>query len=241
MRLRRILVLLAVGGLLGVLPVGMGAGPAEADETCLGVLTVPPRWGLSPTTDEWWDGWSLEQTGTCSEVQSYYKYDWEAVGAGGVGYLNIEAVMEACGTPLLGPGFGRFTTPPPVGALTITGTGTSMCDPSLVMPATTATMDVRVTSKASVGVSRSGRKVTIAAHADRYYTSTGAWGRWNQATGVIQYRTSSTGAWVSLKNAVTANGVYRYTYTTTAKRQYRVLWPNATYIWGVASAASATV
>lgn len=244
MRLRRILAPLGIAGLLGVLLPAVVVAPAQADDTCVDVLHLPPRWGLSPTTDgsAMWgsDDIYMAPTGACSDEQGAFYDRWHATGDGGIGTAYIEMEMESCGAVLSGPGGAAFSTPPPVGRLTFTGTGESECDQSPIA-VSDATMDVRVTSTAAVTASRSGKKVTITAGAKRYYTSTGNWGSWDQAFGVIQYRTSSTAAWQGLKYATTSNGTYRYTYTTSAKRQYRVLWPNVQYVWGSASAASGTV
>lgn len=90
----------------------------------------------------------------------------------------------------------------------------------------------------SVGPSAapSGGKVHLAVRALRYWTSTEANGNWMGASGVIQYRDARSATWRSLKNVSTdSGGRDTYSYTTSARRSYRVLLPNTTLIWGAVS------
>ncbi|MFC7489729.1 MULTISPECIES: hypothetical protein [unclassified Knoellia] len=104
----------------------------------------------------------------------------------------------------------------------------------------TPAVDVRVTSRAGITATRSGGKVTVSTRATRFWTSTAAFGTWGGAVGLIQYRVPGTTPWLGLKNVASdPYGRYSYTYTVSARREYRVLLFNATHVFGGSSTSSA--
>lgn len=98
---------------------------------------------------------------------------------------------------------------------------------------------VKVGSWAGLNTSRSGSKVTLNTRVVRYSTAYQKNIPWAGETGVIQYKPFGGSTWAGLKN-VTANssGNYSYTYTSSAARDYRVVYQEATYIWGATSPTS---
>jgi len=105
----------------------------------------------------------------------------------------------------------------------------------------TPVVDVRVTSRAGITATRLGGKVTVSTRATRFWTSTVTFGPWGGAVGLIQYRVPGTTTWLGLKNVASdAQGRYSYTYTVSARRDYRVLLFNATYVFGGSSTAIST-
>lgn len=222
--------------------VGPSSAQATADQPCTAIASPVPRWGLSPSTDSspTRDGTGHRLVGDCTEDQQYFTLWWQASGAGGVSEAHIVFETEYCGNPLLREAGLRFRTPPPVGMLKFTGTGTSQCDGSDILT-NSPTIDVRAKSWGYVAASRSGGKVHLTVRALRYWTSTQANGNWMGASGVIQYRDAGSSTWRSLKNVSTDSaGRDSYVYTTTARRSYRVLFPNATFIWGSVSEPTST-
>ena len=105
----------------------------------------------------------------------------------------------------------------------------------------TPVTDVRVGSGNYVSAIRHGGRVTVTTRAYRYWTSTHAFGVWAGAFGVIQYRLPGQTTWHPLKNVYSDGyGRYSYTYTTRATREYRAIMLDTPYIWGAASARTAT-
>jgi hypothetical protein len=96
--------------------------------------------------------------------------------------------------------------------------------------------DVRLASYGRVYPTRSGSKVNIKTLAGRYWQSGAKFIGWSSARGQIQYRTPGTTTWHSLKEVYsTSTGTYSYTYSTTAVRDYRVVYYNVSTIWGSTS------
>ncbi len=98
---------------------------------------------------------------------------------------------------------------------------------------------VKVGSWAGLQTKRSGNKITLNSRAVRYATSLDYNIPWAGQGGVIQYRTVGSSIWTNLKLFTTNSaGATSYSYTTTAKRDYRVLYNEAAYIWGATSPTS---
>lgn len=98
---------------------------------------------------------------------------------------------------------------------------------------------VKVGSWAGVQTTRSGNKVTIKPRSVRYATSLDRNIPWAGQSGMIQYRAAGASSWTDLKSVVNnASGTTSYTYTTSATRDYRVVYNEATYIWGATSPTS---
>lgn len=98
---------------------------------------------------------------------------------------------------------------------------------------------VKVGSWAGLQTKRSGNKVTLTSRSVRYATSLDYNIPWAGQGGVIQYRSVGSSIWTNLKLFTTNSaGATSYTYTTSAKRDYRVLYNEAPYIWGATSPTS---
>lgn len=101
------------------------------------------------------------------------------------------------------------------------------------------TTTVKVVSYAGLHTTRAGGRTTINTRVIRYATSLDETIPYAGETGLIQYRPVGGSTWLGLKNA-TANskGLYSYTYTTSQKREYRVVFNEATYVWSSVSPTS---
>ena len=98
---------------------------------------------------------------------------------------------------------------------------------------------VKVGSWAGLQTKRSGNTITIDSRAVRYATSLDYTIPWAGQGATIQYRTIGSSIWTNLKLATTnPKGAITYNYTTTAKRDYRVRYNEAAYIWGATSPTS---
>lgn len=98
---------------------------------------------------------------------------------------------------------------------------------------------VKVGSWAGLKTSRSGNKVTVTPRAVRYATSLDRSIPWSGQKSTIQYRAVGGSNWTNLKSLLNnASGTASYTYTTSATREYRAVYNEATYIWGAVSPTS---
>lgn len=126
----------------------------------------------------------------------------------------------------------------PLGKRTWLGDGAIDDDANLYLqnaPQTT----VKVGSWAGLQTSRSGNKVTVTPRAVRYATSLDRNIPWAGQKSTIQYRAVGGSSWTNLKSLLNnASGTASYTYTTSATREYRVVYNEATYIWGAVSPTS---
>lgn len=91
------------------------------------------------------------------------------------------------------------------------------------------TTDIRVGSWSSLYASRYGTQVNVWGNASRYSTYWQKPIAW-QTTATIQYRNVGSTTWNTLKT-VSINGSYKYTYYTSAQRDYRVVFAGTQYIW----------
>jgi hypothetical protein len=97
--------------------------------------------------------------------------------------------------------------------------------------------DVKLGSWSKVTATRYGSKVSLATSAVRYSPTYERLIPWAGAYGQLQYKVPGTTTWRALKTVYsTSTGTYRYTYTTTAVRDYRVYFPATSVIWNTASA-----
>ncbi|MBO1755085.1 hypothetical protein [Allobranchiibius sp. CTAmp26] len=98
---------------------------------------------------------------------------------------------------------------------------------------------VKVGSWAGLSSSRKGNTVTLSTRVVRYSTSRDENIVWAGENGVIQYRAVGGTAWTALKNITSsAKGTASYTYTSSAARDYRVVYGETTYVWGATSPTS---
>jgi hypothetical protein len=96
--------------------------------------------------------------------------------------------------------------------------------------------DVRLASYGRVTPTRSGTKVNVKTTAMRYWQGGHKFIGWSGARGQIQYRTPGTTTWRALKDVYsTSTGAYSYTYTTSAVRDYRVVFGDVSTMWGSTS------
>jgi hypothetical protein len=100
----------------------------------------------------------------------------------------------------------------------------------------TTSTDVRLATYGRVTPTRSGTKVNVKTTAMRYWQGGHKFIGWSGARGQIQYRTPGTTTWRALKDVYsTTSGTYSYTYTTSAVRDYRVVFGDASTMWGSTS------
>lgn len=96
--------------------------------------------------------------------------------------------------------------------------------------------DVRLATYGRVTATRSGAKVNVKTTAKRYWQSGHKYIGWSGARGQIQYRAKGTATWRPLKEVYSnSTGAYSYTYTTRAVRDYRVVFPTISVMWGSTS------
>ncbi|WP_374970032.1 hypothetical protein [Terrabacter sp. BE26] len=101
----------------------------------------------------------------------------------------------------------------------------------------TPIMDVRLGSWSGLTATRSGSKVTITTSAARYAPSADKFVPWTGVRGTVQYKAPTATTWTSLKYVYPAsNGRYTFSYTMSSTRDYRVVFPDTTLIWGHTSA-----
>lgn len=95
---------------------------------------------------------------------------------------------------------------------------------------------VKVGSWAGAWTSRKGANVTINTQTVRYSTAYDKNIPWAGETGMIQSRLAGGTTWTNVKQVKTnSSGRAAYTHTSSAKRDYRVVYNEATYIWGAIS------
>lgn len=102
----------------------------------------------------------------------------------------------------------------------------------------TVKTSVRLGSWSYVGATRSGSRVTVKTQVNRYNPDTSRHTSYNKVPATIQYRTPGTSAWHNLKTVTsTSAGKASYTYTSKAKRDYRVVVKDSPSVWGSTSGA----
>lgn len=95
---------------------------------------------------------------------------------------------------------------------------------------------VKVGSWAGAWTSRKGANVTINTQVRRYSTGSDVIFPWASEIGVIQSRPAGGTSWTNLKQVKTnSSGRASYTFTSSTKRDYRVVYNEAAYIWGATS------
>lgn len=96
--------------------------------------------------------------------------------------------------------------------------------------------DIRVAGWAGLSATRSGSYVTVSTSSAHYAYSVSKFVPWVGTRGTIQYRTSSTSPWASLKYVYpNSKGKYSYRYTSSKVRDYRVVFPATSTIWNATS------
>lgn len=102
----------------------------------------------------------------------------------------------------------------------------------------TVKTSVRLGSWSYVGATRSGSRVTVKTQVNRYNPDTSRHTSYNKVPATIQYRTPGTSTWHNLKTVTSSSaGKASYTYTSTAKRDYRVVVKDSPSVWGSTSGA----
>jgi hypothetical protein len=97
--------------------------------------------------------------------------------------------------------------------------------------------DIKLGSKASLATSRYSKYVTLKTTTSRYSTSTQGYVRWGSVRGTIQYYGAK--GWTNLRYAYqNTSGYSAYTVYAPTARSYRVVFPNATTVWGSTSNTS---
>lgn len=218
------------------------AAQPTADDGCVASLHLPARLVVTNAGDDI-DAYlnaPVDYSPACTEWdQSYNQLSWSAAGPGDT-TAHVSVANERCGSPLLAEDFLYLGVPPALGKLTFTGRGTSMCDGHPITE-NSPTTDARVASTTTTAAKRSGGLVTITAHATRLWTSTNTFGVYADATGTIL--SSADGVtWKPLKSVRTGStGSYTYSYHTSARLHYRTLIPDAPWVWGHQSTATAPI
>jgi hypothetical protein len=96
--------------------------------------------------------------------------------------------------------------------------------------------DIKLGSWSRMTATRYGSRVTLSTSAARYSPTYDRFIAWGGAYGQLQYRVPGTSTWRALKTVYSnSSGAYRYTYATTAVRDYRVYFPATSAIWNTAS------
>lgn len=243
---RRTAALVSAGlALSGGVSLAAAATPstAAAEGACSAELDLVPRWGLSPSTAGYAEMIDdLRFVGDCETEKQGYSLRWRAEDPTTGAYQGDIELNWACGAVMPDIGYARFRDKnPPVGIVQFEReSGVTTCGDAQI-PSTGDSIDVRAMSWGYLATSRSGSTVNLTVRGLRFWTSTGSNGNWAGAKGVIQYRDAGSSTWKSLKNVVTdGTGHDAYAYTTSAKRSYRVLFPNQPTIWGSVSQSSST-
>jgi hypothetical protein len=95
--------------------------------------------------------------------------------------------------------------------------------------------DIRVGSAAAISSSRSGGRVTVRVSVARYSPSLNRAVPWGGTRGTVQWRSSPSATWRNLRSVYPdKNGRASFAYAAPV-RQYRVVFPDASLIWGTTS------
>lgn len=98
------------------------------------------------------------------------------------------------------------------------------------------TTTVKVVSYAGLKISRVAGKTILNTRVIRFGTTNSVNVPYSGKAGLIQYREIGASTWKGLKNvASNSQGLYTYGYPTSAKREYRVIFGESTYVWGSVS------
>jgi len=101
----------------------------------------------------------------------------------------------------------------------------------------TRAMDVRLGGWSGLTATRSGSNVTLTTSAARYAYTLDKFVPWTNVRGTVQYKAPTATAWTSLKWVYPgSNGRYTFTYSSASTRDYRVVFPDTSVIWGHTSA-----
>jgi hypothetical protein len=101
----------------------------------------------------------------------------------------------------------------------------------------TRTMDVRLGGWSGLTATRSGSQVTLTTSAARYAYSVDRFVPWTNVRGTVQYKAPTATTWTGLKYVYPgSNGRYTFTYSSASTRDYRVIFPDTSVIWGHTSA-----
>ena len=212
----------AVAALASTLAIS-SAAPASAAGTCS--VNTPTRWTISSP----FKTAAISLAGDCATGTHA---SWDAYAANGLeDFLDYDGtrteyldVYDDYAT------LGRWTWRPG---------GCFNADFTAECTQNTRTMDVRLGSWSGLTATRSGSRVTLATSTARYAYTVDKFVPWTNVRGTLQYKAPTGTTWTSLKYVYPAsNGRFSYTYTTTSTRDYRVVFPDASVIWGHTSATA---
>ncbi|GAA2035343.1 hypothetical protein GCM10009740_27820 [Terrabacter terrae] len=209
----------AVAALATTLAVSTAA-PASAAGTC--TVNTPTRWTISSPVK------TMNVT-LASNCAAGTHAIWEAVASKG----TVDGVI-----------FDGTRTEPfdvydddPLGRWTWRPNTCYNADFTETCTQNTRTMDVRLGGWSGLTATRSGAKVTVTTSAARYAYSLDKFVPWTGVRGTVQYKAPTATTWTSLKYVYPAsNGRYTFSYTMSSTRDYRVVFPDTTLIWGHTSA-----
>lgn len=215
------------------------AAQPTADDGCVASYHPPARMVVTDAGSNAYTYASVSYSAACTEWDQYAYLSWAAPGPGST-TANVSVANEYCGSPLIAEDFLFLGVPPALGKLTFTGHGVSECDNHTITE-NSPTTDARLVSYASAKAARAGGVVAVSAHATRLWTSTNKVGAYAGAVGTILSSTDGI-TWKPLKAIRTgATGTYTYRYHTNARLHYRVLIPDASWVWGRQSTATGSV
>ena len=213
---RAVATVAALGAALAV----SAAAPASAAATCS--VNAPTRWTISSP-------FKTTNISLGSDCAAGTHAAWEAVASSG----TVDALVYD----------GTRTEPfdvyddDPLGRWTWRPADCFSADFSEQCTQNTRTMDVRLGGWSGLTATRSGSKVTLTTSAARYAYSVDKFVPWTNVRGTVQYKSPTSTTWTSLKYVYPAsNGRYTFAYTSSSTRDYRVVFPDTTLIWGHTSA-----
>jgi hypothetical protein len=213
---RAVATVAALGAALAV----SAPAPASAAATCS--VNAPTRWTISSP-------FKTTNISLGSDCAAGTHAAWEAVASSG----TVDALVYD----------GTRTEPfdvyddDPLGRWTWRPADCFSADFSEQCTQNTRTMDVRLGGWSGLTATRSGSKVTLTTSAARYAYSVDKFVPWTNVRGTVQYKSPTSTTWTSLKYVYPAsNGRYTFAYTSSSTRDYRVVFPDTTLIWGHTSA-----
>lgn len=210
----------AVAALAAALAVTCAA-PASAAGTCS--VNTPTRWTVSSP-------FKTMNVSLASNCAPGTHAIWEAVASSGpVDALIFDGTRSEPFDMYDSDPLGRWTWRP---STCLNADFTESCTQN------TRTMDVRLGGWSGLTATRSGSRVTVTTSAARYASSYDRFVPWTNVRGTVQYKSPTSSTWTSLKYVYPAsNGRYTFTYTSAGTRDYRVVFPDTSTVWGHTSAA----
>ncbi|MFM5952190.1 MAG: hypothetical protein ACKOOE_06345 [Micrococcales bacterium] len=196
------------------------AAPASAAGTCS--VNPPSRWTISSP-------FKTVNISVASDCAPGTHAAWDAITSKGpVDTLVFDGTRTEPFDMYDDDPLGRWTWRP---------AGCFSADFSQQCAQNTRTMDVRLGGWSGLTATRSGSRVTVTTSAARYAYSVDKFVPWTNVRGTVQYKAPTASTWTGLKYVYPAsNGRYTFTYSTTSTRDYRVVFPDTSVVWGHTSA-----